>query len=469
LEIARRQRDDALTAQGKAAVERWHDPAALEFLKGSPVNCLVIPWAAGLAEDAAQQKSAAALLAAARQRKLAVIGWVEGAGGHDAALAAAKSAGLTAVAIQDFRGQPDPLVIPWGDRSKAPWEASAPVWPGVQAASGGTTTAGPTSVPWLDSNGWFIQLARARVAMPVWVLFNPPRGSVVRPQSYPMAVSDAEAAGGRWVISLDDGLRAGLADGNAASKLAWDGITSAVGFFEKHAAWRSYRSLGVTGVVSDFAGENFDFSGELLNLMARRGLLFRVIWKSRVSADSFAGLKALVYADGAQPPQDLRDRMLAFVEQGGLLVAGSKWGPEGKPGGTGAHGRFEVRALGKGRLAVAQQELGDPYQLVADTQSLVSYENDLVRLFNPSSSGSCQFTGSPDGKQALLQLLTYAGARGTPSLMTVWTRRKFRSARLWSIDGGEPAILKQAAAEDGGMEFYLPPLAAAYVAVEFEA
>ena len=31
-------------------------------------------------------------------------------------------------------------------------------------------------------------------------------------------------------------------------------------------------------MISDFAGENYDFSGEILNLSARRDLLFRVLW-----------------------------------------------------------------------------------------------------------------------------------------------------------------------------------------------
>src|ERR1035441_1125120 len=111
LEIARRGKTDGFTPQHKQTLERFHDPASLDILKDSPIDCLVLSWAAGLPEDAAQQKSAAPLVAAARQRNLAVVGWVEGAAGHAAAIASARAAGLAAVAIRDFKGQTDfPLI-----------------------------------------------------------------------------------------------------------------------------------------------------------------------------------------------------------------------------------------------------------------------------------------------------------------------------------------------------------------------
>src|ERR1019366_8819527 len=109
-------------------------------------DCLVLSWAAGLAEDAVQQKSAGPLIAAARQRNLAVVGWVENAADHQASIAAARSAGLTAVAIRNFKGQTDFPVIPWGDRAKMPCDAPGPilavsdnVWPGVSMPVNGAS------------------------------------------------------------------------------------------------------------------------------------------------------------------------------------------------------------------------------------------------------------------------------------------------------------------------------------------
>ena len=475
LEVSRRQKREGFTPQVQQVLTRWHDPAALDILKDTPVNCLLVSWAVGLPEDAQQQKTAGPLVAEASRRKLSVVGWVEGSADHNAAIAAARSAGLSAVAIQSFKGKPDPLVIPWADRANAPWGATAPVlpitdnvWPGVRGRQGGGTDAGPTALPWLDSNGWYIQLARARTKSEVWVMFDPPGGATVVPaQGYPMAICDAEAAGGRWVISLDDTLRARLLERDSTAQQTWKGIAATAAFFEKHREWRSYQPLGNIGVISDFSGGNLDLSGEILNLMSRKGALYRVIWKQTAMAQPFTGLKVLVYADSEQPSRDLRQKMLGFVESGGLLVTGPKWGSEGKSLGPDVHPRFDVRSLGKGRLALAKEELADPFQIAVDTQILLSHANDQVRLFGGGASGGYHFTGSADGKTALLQLLAYAGARGI-SQMTVWAYRSVRSARLWSLQAAEPALVEHVAAEYGGTDLRIPSMPA-YGALQLEA
>ena len=36
----------------RQVLDDWHRPASLAILKGTPVNCLLVTWAAGLPEDA---------------------------------------------------------------------------------------------------------------------------------------------------------------------------------------------------------------------------------------------------------------------------------------------------------------------------------------------------------------------------------------------------------------------------------
>jgi hypothetical protein len=474
LEIARREKSEGFNSQIRQTLERWHDPAALEFLKGTPIDCIVMSWAAGLAADAEQQRAAAPLIDAARRRNLAVVGWVDGTADHNAAIAAARAAGLTAVAIRGLQESSDFPVIAWSDRTDVAWDSPAPVvaiggnvWPGVSLAIGGAdANAGPTGVPWLDSNGWYIQMARARLKAPLWMFFDPPGApTAVPPQSYVKAICDSEAAGARWVISLDDKLRSGLAAGDSA---AWKGIAGAAGFFKDHPEWKSYRSLGLVGVISDFAGANFDLTGEILNLMARRDLLFRVIWKSQTLEQPFTGLKALIYADAAMPEQPLRRKITDFVEQGGLLVTGREWGKEGAPAQPDFQTQFDVLSVGKGRLAVARDAIDDPYQVAVETQLLLSHRNDLVKIYNSPSSGCTRYTASPDGKTALLQCLSYADGRRA-GLRTIWVRDKHRSTRLWTIEAPPLALDAHTSDEYTGVEYHMPANATqAYLALEFE-
>src|ERR1035441_9048787 len=119
LELANRQKKEGFTPQAGQTLQYWHTPAALDIIQGSPVNCLVISWAAGLAEDAEQQRTIKPLVDAARQRNLDVVGWVDGKADSNGAIAAAQAAGLTAVAIQGFTGKSEFPVLPWGDRAHA--------------------------------------------------------------------------------------------------------------------------------------------------------------------------------------------------------------------------------------------------------------------------------------------------------------------------------------------------------------
>jgi hypothetical protein len=480
LEIARREKTEDFGPRLRQTLERWHQPAALEILQNTPIDCLVISWASGLPADAEQWRTAVPLIQAAHQRNLAVVGWVEGTADHRQALAAAKTAGLAAVAMRGFQGNADVPVVAWSEREGVPWDSGAPavaiagnVWPGVNITQGGgDANAGPTSLPWLDSNGWYIQMTRARLRAPLWVAFDPPgKGAVFSAQSYANAIADSEVAGERWLISLDDDFRASLAEGAAPALQSWMEITTAARFFRDHTEWRSYRSLGLVGVISDFNGPNFEMSGEILNLMARRDLLFRVIWKSQVAAQVFTGLKALLYADATAPDAGLRRKLLDFVEQGGLLISGPEWGAHGKPAPPDFPTQFDVRVLGKGRLAVGRQALLDPYQVAVETQLLLSHRYDLVKIYNAPSSGCTRFTAPAEGRKALLQCVSYAdGGRGGGGLRTIWIREQFAKARLWSIGNNPGSVGAEPSEEYTGMEYHLPTTAPrSYLALEFEA
>lgn len=471
LEITRRAKLEGFTAQAKETLQRWQDPESLEILKGTPVNCLLVSWAAGLPQDTEQQKALIPLIETGRRNGLSFVGWVEGSADPEAAIAAGKQAGLAAVAIENYQGKSTFPVVAWGDRAKAPWDSTAQVlpisgsvWPGAQIGMGGGPSASPTGIPWIDSNSWYAQMARARTRAPIWLIFDPPGKQTVNlPERYVLSVIDSEAAGARWVISLDDNLRAGLAGKEPRAMETWKAVTSAVSFFENHKEWRNNQRLGVVGVISDFSGANYDLNGEILNLMARRHLCFRAIWKSRALATPFSGLKALVYADEEAPSKELRQKLLAFAAEGGLLVTGFKWRPEGTPVAGASHMRFELRALGKGRLAVAKEDLADAYLVAQDVHMLLSHSNDLLRLYNPGASGS-NYSASPDGKKALLQLVNYAGRNANP--VSVWTARRYRTAGLWTLGAAAPAAVKHASVFDG-MEFYLPQTGS-FAALEFE-
>jgi hypothetical protein len=396
----------------------WRDPSTLSLLKGSVVNCLIVE--PGNALDA--------VVARARQQGLQV------------AYVASPPSGVSVVTGQ---------------------------WPGVKLSESGAVDqadAGPTGVPWVDSNGWKIRLTSAlHPGAAVWVNAAAPKGARLSAESYLVAVADAAAHGGQWIISLDDQLAQDVAGQKPEALQTWNLLTGAVGFFAARQDWSAYVPEAVVGIISDFSPKNEFLSNEILNLVARANQQYRVIPAGRLADSSLNGLRAVLYADADPPAPDLRKRILAFVQAGGMLITGPQWGEApGTLASGDQHPRYAVQVLGKGRVAVARTALDDPYLIANDSVVLVSHRHELLRLWNPGAASAC-LTISPDRKRAVVQLVFYSPSRVQDG-PTVRVAGRYRTARLWSLDRPAPRNVEMVAQKDA-VELRLPRVTV-YASVE---
>jgi hypothetical protein len=393
------------------------------LLEGTPFNCLAMEWNATLAPVAAKARAAGFSLMAI---------------GNGAARAAAAGAGIAPL--------PESLVT-----------LADAVWPGIASPSDGAEASGPTANPWIDSNGWLLRLARVRSpGKTVWVMFAPPGAPrVVLLESYLRAIADTGTWGGKWVVTLDSDLQIALARGDSKALEAWKAISTAVAFFERRRVWNGLEPLGVIGVISDFAGPNETTSQEVLNLMGRRSLAYRILESSAAATASLAGFKALIYVDEGAPAPPLRRKLLVFANQGGLLVVGAAWGPrEGAPTGM-EHPRVDVRRLGKGRLAICKDSPPDPFMIARDVHMLLGRTYDVARFFNLSAFLS-YCAAAPDRTLELVQIVSFA-IRFPNDVATVWVPGKYISARLWSLGSQDSSPLEMVP-ENGGTSLLLPPV-----------
>jgi hypothetical protein len=144
-------------------------------------------------------------------------------------------------------------------------------WPQVQTGSNGSVNAGPTGNPWVDSNGFAIQAARALVPdRPVWLAEDPPQGRILKPDNFSLAVCDAAVYGAHWLPSPD--------------MAAWPQIVNAQKLFNAHQAWQSYHPAARLAIVSDFVGPHRALAFETLNLLTRLYVPFEIVPKSRAAA-----------------------------------------------------------------------------------------------------------------------------------------------------------------------------------------
>ena len=413
----------------------WKDPTLLRLLEGSAINCLLID---------------------------------ESADSNGAVAEAARKAGLLVRQLSSL-GVAPLAEVNW--RSPAPVVAlSGLVWPGIKVAprdGNVQAAAGPTGAPWIDSNCWVVRLARVRApGKSIWLDFAPP-ADVAAPNAAALsvAVADSAAAGARWIVSLGEKMSRGLAGGNTDAVNAWRGMLTTLRFFEKHREWGTYEPWGSLGVLSTFAGDG-DFMGkEVLNLAARRNLLYRILDRSAGSGQSLDRLKALLYVDSERPSPEWKARLTAFGRGGGLLIVPRALAvefPGEKPLRCPVVG-YELRAFGKGSVASPTRDWDDPFFLAADVHNLVSRRNDPVVLFNARSLGE-HYSVAPGGRSELLQLVGFTG-RATDSV-SIAVVRPSASAAMYVPEQEAPTILKPEKV-DGQLEYHLPSFLN-YAALEFK-
>jgi len=413
----------------------WTDAKLVSLFEGGPINCLIVSGApAGVAD-------------------------------------AARKAGLTALEGSSLNAAP---------LAKVDWNTAAPrialaglVWPRVKLAAPGSGQAqsGPTGAPWIDSNAWVARLAAARApGKQIWLDFAPPTGEVPPDEAaYAVAIADAAATTARWVVQLDEELSKGLAAANADALKTCRGILSSLAFFEKQSAWRGYVHQGPLAIVSTFAGDNEYMGTETLNLAARNRMLYRIVDRSRVLSADLTGLRAALWVDNDPPAAGVTVKLAAFARGGGLLIVPRTAGPlfRGERVLDCPVTGYELRAFGKGTVAAATREWDDPYFLALDAHNLVSRRYDPIRMFNGSSCW-LHYSVAPDGKDSLIQLVSFVGGRNVRGGrvvddVTIRIPARHRSVTVYTLDAA-PALLPPVTV-DNQTEYHLPGFSS-YLALE---
>jgi len=451
----------------RPAIATWYEPSTLDLLSGSPVNCLLLTLSGGA--DAAAQKEQLRLVAAysraARAKGLATLGVVK-PGARPAEIAAsAAAAGVDGVVLEgEFEGgvkfyreveqalrakQAGAVVIPITGPSAHPpgaWPVvaiSEGVQPGIRELS--DIDATPSSEPWIDSNTWLVRSVRAWSGKrPVWLSYKLDKPA---PDVYPRAVADAAAAGGRWVVALDDEFRAGLRRGDAASKQAWHKLSSALRYQQEHALWRDYRFIGPLVILQDPASKHADLFGEYLNLIARRQCPYTILQRGELAAERLRGSKGVLAVDLKELRAAERKTLEDFAAQGGTLISG----PAAAAGAAKGEG-YATRQSGKGEIVAYPDDPPDPEAVSKDMRDLLG--GDAIKVFNGPSVLTCLSSDDAD-KRVLVQMVAYSSA---PSdRVTLRIKGEFRKARLFTP--GEPPADLPAEQDSGTTEIVLQKVA----------
>lgn len=174
------------------------------------------------------------------------------------------------------------------------------IWPGlnpwVQMGPAGEekATAGASSGPWIDANGWLILYHRAGGGRPLLLAYDPPKDTRLRPGSVELGVAEAAAFGARFAIKFDDRFCRALGQAQPRAVAEWKQVERQLVFSETP-IFRGSPAANIA-VVAD----ELEPVGEVLNLLARRNLPYVVLRRGRLPAESLQKYR-LIIAIG-QPP-----------------------------------------------------------------------------------------------------------------------------------------------------------------------
>ncbi|MCP5118650.1 MAG: hypothetical protein GY953_48170 [bacterium] len=221
----------------------------------------------------------------------------------------------------------------------------------------------------------------------VWITYDPPGKSEVVPvETLPRPVAEAEAYGAHWVITLHESHQKGIEQGDAEALASWKRIVRVLQFFNEHQEWSGWEPTAALAVVADFENDDSFLAGEFLNLAPRRHLAYRIVRKADAVEASFAEQKGILYIDTAPPEGDLKDKLLSFAKDGGLLI-------------------------------------------------LPTAVDGPLRRPNEAATMSCSVTESSDGKRAVIHIVDYAGARRGNDTVTLGFSRPYKMAKVFTLDG----------------------------------
>jgi hypothetical protein len=254
---------------------RWFsaDPASLELLSGTPVNCLLLETAQWDAN----------FVRAAKAKKITTLAVVR----RDTDAAAARRAGTDGLVLEgDFSPDVEAQLqqaVRLVSRERFPGIANQAiagtfqgVWPGLRIDEQEPVLTGPTAAPWLDTNSGFLRVARAMTAATLWIGNRPPERKQLTLRRRLHAIADAALAGARWIVALDRDLERRLLARENKALDEWKAMAGLLGFFEEHPAWRSMKPYGRLALIMD-ARQGALLSGSAFDMLAVQHLPVRPV------------------------------------------------------------------------------------------------------------------------------------------------------------------------------------------------
>ena len=272
----------------------------------------------------------------------------------------------------------------------------AGVWPGARASArsaDGSFTAGASQRAWIDANGYLVAWSKALFPDRAPVLGYLPdseagiaKDQVVSYDSLELALVDAWAAGGNYLLAPDAAYRNALLRGDPAATAAWAQLGRTARWLKENQALLRQPPFGTITVLV----EPGEATAEIAALMFRQSGSPELVSTERVPAPD-ARRRPLIVAAGIRPPSPALRRLSTGACHSGrdrhigcrrriALVEDPR--SESRPGNSRTASFY---TLGAGRVLAYKEAILDPGDFALDVLDLAA-DRRPVRLWDASAS-----------------------------------------------------------------------------------
>jgi hypothetical protein len=312
----------------------------------------------------------------------------------------------------------------------------------------------PTAQPWIDTNLALVKVEQSSPhgQVPLYTFsWNESADGEQKPTltaaDYSLAVAEAGAFHADFILRPNESLQKALREHDAGAWRLWNQVRIYANFYSNTAEQGMEPAANVAVVL-----DNLDPSDEVMNLLARHNLPFKVLRPSEVDREKLEGFDVVVVF--AKPDQTTSKRISDLATQGKtvILVDADGFYPW--------HGNKAVRvnehtlsyAVGSGKVLELSQAVTDPETFAQDIRRLLGKEHALISLWNGLTTIAVPYRVA--GTLNTLEFINYAEE---PLRLQVQVKGVFASVRYETPERKCCESL-EAIQHDGFTEFVLPDL-----------
>ncbi len=310
----------------------------------------------------------------------------------------------------------------------------------------------PTAQPWIDTNLALIKVEqRSRPSqVPLYAFPWDAEGQPGGPSAadYSLAIAEAAASHADLVLKLDERLQRALNNHDSEAWAVWNQVRSMIRFSVNRSKgdWDSAANVAV-------ALDRLDANDEVLNLLSRHNIPFRVFLAEDLKKEVLKGFDLLITF--LKPDKEIDERITNFASRGMtvVIVDAHNHHPWQENQEKQINEHTTSYAVGNGKILELSEPVPDPEVFAQDIRRLLGKSNALLSLWNGLTTIALPYKDR-SGMVKLLELVNYSG---DPVQVQVRVKGSFTSVSFESPQSHRCESLAPVK-HDGFTEFVIPEL-----------